>query len=169
MYDVTLFGNAARWAYKNIHIWGLPGVMVLAVLAAIQLKRRVRPRFGNIVLPAALAMVVLFYLAAFFRLPHEISYLIPILFICVYLMTCFYSSKVPYYLLAAAFLFNAFVRVDFLRIDYRTDVPGRVAKGANVELHVKRGVLLEDLQARADEEELMKTHAVISREKYEKP
>ena len=153
---------AGRFVFKNIFLWGVFGSLVLAGGGAAWLTRALRrgassrPPVGAGV-PASVLWAVWaglgYSLVLFFRLPLEVSYLLPVLFLGVFLLN--FAPRAPLFLalLLAAQVSYGLVSLELLQVRYsRSGFNGRAAEGARFSLHFDAGVVAKDLALRAEAE-----------------
>jgi len=148
--DWGLMGYVARFAYKNVFLWGLLPALLLAGGAAWAWRRRPRGGIEGRWLVSAGALIAVQELL-FLRVPLEISYLLPLLLVAVPLWVAWVRSRALTAALFALTLAYNVVSPDLLRIDYAGGVrarEGTEAVGGRVEPHLKAGVLLSDLRDR---------------------
>ncbi len=142
---------AGRFAYKNVYLWGLPGFLIvsLAAIAAIRRFRRApRPR-GAWIIAAGFAAAMLYLQALFLRLPLEVSYLLPVLFLGLAL-ACL-SPRAP--LLLGLLLLSHGVEgirsFDLIRVEYASHSFDAVhASGARFSPGFRPGPIIVDRKAR---------------------
>ncbi|MDB5048230.1 MAG: hypothetical protein JWO30_1301 [Fibrobacteres bacterium] len=156
----TLAAYAVRFVYKNVSLWGLPAFLVLAIAAgaAWVLRRRpvasadsAKPRAPIHPILWAVAAGILYAEALFFRLPLEIPYLLPVLFLGVFLINFAPRAASFLVLVAACQALQGVAQVDFIEKIYaRKSYESVEASGGRVRLHIGRGVVWEDLATRKD-------------------
>lgn len=167
----SLAAYAIRFVYKNAGLWGYPSFAVLAfawmagpIIRAFRGKERagsapsggcVKPiPQGEPPLPARpviwAAWAGFFYAEAlFFRLPLEINYLMPVLFLVVFLVNRAPRAKPVLAAIALLQAVQGLVQVDFIEKIYaRRSYESVEASGVRVRLHAGRGVVWEDAGTR---------------------
>lgn len=140
-------GYASRFLYRNASLWGLPACMALAAAAVHGLRsgRSQAPKTPAWPLWAAVA----FFEAVFLRLPLEVAYLLPVLFLGVALANRTAHAKALLIALAACHGLQNLAAPDLLD-------KGRVARSGGfletsplgLRPHFGPGVLIQDLRAR---------------------
>ncbi len=166
-YPVDFFGfegyahlseYAGRFAYKNLYLWGLfavPAVFAAMVSALWRARRRgggaePRRRVPRAVLWGLWAAIA-YTEVLFFRLPLEVSYLLPLLFPAVFLMNL--APRAPAFLavVLAGHLAYGVVSLDLLDIRYRVfGFNGREAESVRFGLSFGPGVVVRDLPLRSE-------------------
>ena len=150
-YDIGawgLAGSVARFAYKNVYLWGLPAALLLAA-GVVRAWRRRRPS-GTVDRRWLVAGGVLIAVQEllFARVPVEISYLLPVLLLAVPPWVAWVRSRGWAAALFALTLAYDVVSLDVLRVEYAGGARGRShteAVGGSVSPHLEAGVLLFDL------------------------
>jgi hypothetical protein len=154
-------GIIARFVYKNIYFWGLPGFLLLCAFLFQERASLVRKIAANPFQNAQAAKLI-FYGAflcvvynqiMFFRLPHEYGYLFPVLFSVVYwIATSEKVKKIQYLSLLIAFQIGYALVCNFDVIQtYQADVNPKTihSDAATVHFSIKEGVLIRDWQWRS--------------------
>ena len=143
----TLFGYVSRVIYKNIYLFGLLPFLFLAggLMWKFILQRAQLPWCAEIV--AGLA-IILVNEALFFKVPLEISYLVPLLFVVIPLVIYIWQPRriILYVLLELVVAYGFLVNPDFLDRKYSSD--GGEAIGAEVGLFLRPGVTIVDILRR---------------------
>lgn len=155
----TFSAYAARFVYKNVSLWGLPACVCLAAAAgSAWFGRRKRPegvdpagsRLGRAI-PWAAVLGILYAEALFFRLPLEINYLLPVLFLGIFLVNGASQAPVFLVLIALCHALQGVAQVEFIEKIYaRKSYESVEASGGRLRLHFARGVVREDLGARKE-------------------
>lgn len=149
-----------RYLFKNVFLWGLPAFLgLLAAAAAAWIVRRRAGGSGaeaSKLPPAVLAAVAaaaLYCQVLFLRLPLEVSYLIPFLFLAVFALGLAPRPRVfaGWVLLGHALIAVASPSLFEIRYD-RNSFNGRKASGVAFEPGLKPGVVVEDVLRRPDAE-----------------
>jgi hypothetical protein len=146
---------AARFVYKNIYLWGLPAFLFLITVIYIEiLKIKTNCTQSTLVdktIFYSLAVAFVLTEALFARLPHEIAYLFPVLFIVVYFLAALKRSHVYLTILILLHLMYGVINFDVLNIQYKQGVNPldfKEAVAAEPGFFVSRGVVIEDLTNR---------------------
>lgn len=141
--DWSFFGHFARFVYKNVYLMGfLTSIFILVSVIYISLKER---KFGEISFEMKLGIFILIlHEILFFKVPIEISYLLPILFVLVPLWVIIVRKNVVLILalLVLTVSYN-FIKVDVLT--FERDYVKLEAVDANTNISINAGVLLDDV------------------------
>lgn len=144
--DWSFFGHLSRFIYKNIYLLGLSGTIVLYSTLFYYLVRKRKIIFKSKELLFCMVLILLIQLS-FFKLPIEISYLLPVLFLLIPIWYYLINKKskliLAWTVLVLCFFFN-FINIDILEIDH----PGLEAVDAKIAIKLRKGVLLEDINNR---------------------
>jgi hypothetical protein len=149
-----LGGGMVRLAYKNAYLWGIPALALMAPLAVHFLRRFFKKeiaRDGQRKAAAVLWIASVFYLELlFFRLPHEISYLLPLLFLATPLFAFSpWSPRAYVRVMAGLFLLYGAVSVETVEKTYSHDTfDRREAASGRFRVFLKKGVVWDDLEQR---------------------
>ncbi|HLC17018.1 MAG TPA: hypothetical protein VJL89_12420, partial [Thermodesulfovibrionia bacterium] len=151
---------ASRFVYKNIYLWGLPAFLFLITVICIDISR-IKTRFTQYTLvekTISYSVAVAFVLteALFARLPHEIAYLFPVMFIVVCFLAVLKRSYLYLTMLILLHLMYGVVNFDVLNIQYKQGVNPldfKEAAAAETGFFVRRGVVIEDLANRKTAQE----------------
>jgi hypothetical protein len=166
-YD-TLREYLGRFIYKNIFLWGLPAFFVLAIAVIVALRRRLSFRrspstqsaqpaqssarnkpFGAKGVTWGVWAAVAYCLVLFFRLPLEISYQLPVLFLGLYLLNTIPWARLFVPCVIAGHILHALAAPDLFQIDYLPpSLDGKTALGARFHPNLRTGILVEDLRNR---------------------
>ena len=152
-------GNLVRWVYKNVYLWGLPSVILSGfVIAGASIKingslirgyvdslnQNFRQVFYLFVCVAIYTQVM------FLEMPHEVFYLIPMLF-CVAYFFAHFPIRFKIRIWGLFIILNivySFLSIDIIEIEYQYKdflrMP-RIAIGADFRPHLKKGILVEDV------------------------
>jgi hypothetical protein len=149
-----LEGGTARLVYKNAYLWGLPALALTAPLAIHFLRRFLKKEIvwdGQRKTAAVFWFASVLYLELlFFRLPHEISYLLPLLFLITPLFA--FSPWFPrayVRVMAGLFLLYGAVSIETVEKTYSHDTfDRREASSGRFRVFLKKGVVWEDLALR---------------------
>jgi hypothetical protein len=141
--DWSFFGHFARFVYKNVYLMGfLSSIFILLSVIYTFLKER---KLGEIsfVMKSGIFILILHEIL-FFKVPIEISYLLPILFVLIPLWVIIIRKNVALILvlLALTVSYN-FVKVDVLT--FERDYVKLEAIDANTNISINTGVLLDDV------------------------
>jgi hypothetical protein len=147
---------AGRFLYKNVMLWGLPVFGVVAAAAAgLVLNSGLSSGHARLSGPRArsvalwLAAAALYVELLFLRLPLEISYLLPFVFIVVTALNFTPRSRVFLGLVIAGSLVQGWIAPDLVRVRYaRNSLEVAEASGASLDPGFRRGPLLVDLSKR---------------------
>jgi hypothetical protein len=134
--------RVARFVYKNLSFWGLPGSIVLAVTLLLGRRRIWDRRRRGVVL--ACAAVVGAYEVLFLRFPLEPGYLLPVV-PAVLILLGMAAAEWPSALAAFAMTLAVYAAVNFNIA--RPDKPAR-ATGGSVGLWVEPGFVRADVRER---------------------
>jgi len=162
--DDTAGGNAgkiARYAYKNVYMWGLPTFLVLLVYF-VQERRFYWYQFCKFPLRHPTASKSIFHSVfwlfiynqlLFAKLPHQYQYLIPVLFCVVFLIALFpdfQKQVICFSLIAVLHLVYGVVNFDVIET-YQTGEQNTTihSDGAIFKPGVKEGILLRDYRWRS--------------------
>ena len=150
------FGQyAARFIYKNIYLWGLPTFIFLFIAFFVEFVN-IKKSFNLLTqqektIIYGLVMTFIFTEIMFARLPHEIAYLFPVLFIITYLMTYFKKNNLFLAFLIFLHIVYGIVNFDVLNIHYKSGVNQldfKEAVSAEAGFFIRKGVVLDDLEKR---------------------
>ena len=146
----TFVEYLARFVYKNIFLFGLVPFLTVAGFIVFSAGGRETGLRRNLAGLFALAAVLVNEIL-FFKVPAEISYLLPILFIATPLVVLLYSPSALFRTLVLAFtIFNGFVwKIDIQDITYeQVDVLGINAIAARPGIFFRKGVVVGDIMTR---------------------
>jgi hypothetical protein len=134
-----------RFIYKNVAIFGLIMFGFIYYRTLFFFKSIIHSNNNKI-----LIFITILYLIQeilFFKVPLEISYLIPNFILLVILYTLLEKNISFKYFLLFLSIFNLFINIDFLKIKH--DLGVTEAQSASIGLYFKKGVLIEDLTSRS--------------------
>ena len=141
--DWDYFGHFARFIYKNVYLMGfLSSIFILISVIYSSLKAK---KLGEISFEMKLGMFVLIiHEILFLKVPIEISYLLPVLFVSVPIWAIIVRKNtiLILVLLLLTVSYN-FVKVDVLTFD--RDYVKAEAVDANVGISMNAGVLVDDV------------------------
>ena len=145
----TFFGHLIRFVYKNICLFGLlPFIMLAGFILWRFFKRQVQIQLTPVFLTALLIIIACEVL--FFRVPCQISYLLPLIFVIVplWVFICRPGRIALCLLLALTVSYGFLVNVDMLDITYNK--AGTEAIAADVGIFLKPGVVIKDIKQRPE-------------------
>jgi hypothetical protein len=154
----SLFGYAARWAYKSLSLYGVLGtIIVAAIFVNLFVARR---REANILTSAdgtffmICVLVIAYHLVLFFYIPVRIEYLLPLLMGVAGIFVVRNVSSVLMVGLIIAELSYWFVNIDLLKIEHENDNPcaAVIALSATLEPHLTPGLLVPALTNNTNEQ-----------------
>lgn len=145
----------ARFIYKNIYMWGLPTFIFLLAVFIIELPS-IKKGFKQYnqkekTILYCLVLIFMYTELMFAKLPHEIAYLFPVLFIAAYFLTYFERSSLYLAVLIFLHILYCVVNFDVLNIQYKSGVNRldfKEAVSAEPGFFVRKGVVLDDLEKR---------------------
>jgi hypothetical protein len=144
--DWSFFGHLSRFVYKNIYLFGLIQFFLLVGVTVWSVaKKKVVFSFGPEII-AGLAIISV-HEVLFFKVPLEISYLLPLLFfaIPIFVLIVAPQKTALYVLLGFTVLYGFVINPDIL--DRRYNETGE-AIGANVGLFLRPGMVIADILER---------------------
>jgi hypothetical protein len=147
-----------RFVYKNVSLWGLPAFAVLLAAVGIAFIRR---RQAADALPApsgpartvtwAITLGILYAEILFLRLPLEIAYLLPVLFMVVFLLPKLSHAKFFLAAIALCHALQSVIQIDFLEKIYaRKSYESVEASGVRLRMNVGAGVVWGDIGTRKE-------------------
>ena len=141
--DWSFLGHFARFVYKNIYLTGfLSAIFILVTVIYTSLKEK---KLGEISFEMKLGIFILIlHEILFFKVPIEISYLLPVLFVLVPLWVIIVRKNIIFILvlLVLTVSYN-FVKVDVL--SFERDYVKLEAVDANTDISINAGVLVDDV------------------------
>lgn len=151
--DRDFFGLLSRFLYKNIYLFGL---FIVPILAFITVWKLIRSRLNfqyTKEVTTGVAIVIATEIL-FFKIPVEISYLLPILFVVIplFVLVCQPRQITMFIIIFLTFSYSFLVNLDVLDIK-REEYQGELVS-ADVGLFVRHGVVIDDLQHR-DESKIL--------------
>ncbi len=133
-----------RFAYKNIYFWGLPTVLLLAVLLVFVLKGSRNFKGTQMAIGLLSLWVIVSHQILFLRYPIELEYLLPTLpFWLILLGIGLSGRKQMLVILLVCVLFSNFVDINIAQ----PDTPS-AASDATFGVWLEKGYTLEDLHWR---------------------
>lgn len=145
--DWTFFGYLSRFVYKNIYLFGILPLIYISVMTTFKMVRNGLhfPLTTQVYIGVAILFVSELL---FFKIPCEISYLLPILFVVIPLFVhfCQPNQIAMYILVALTISYSFIVNPDFL--DRKYNISGEEAIGADIGLFMRRGVIIDDAMHR---------------------
>ncbi len=145
--NFTFFSILSRVVYKNLMLLGiLPLILIMTFL----LKHRYSPKISNVsILCVGISLSFIYYELLFFRLPHDIAYLLPVL-LMITIVIGFVLPSIPIMsLLVLLTLLNSFITLDPLKIDYNVKTREQIEAGsARIKPHFCIGAILNDIRNR---------------------
>ncbi len=147
MADFNWIDHLSRFVYKNIYLFGVLPVMVIVYgifQACIHCSFRV-PR--QIMVITGLLMVFIQELL-FFKIPLEMSYLLPLLFIIfpLWVLLADPGRAVKVMLLLTTLIYGFVFNIELLDIKYNAE--GTVAVSASVSPSIQPGAIIKDINKR---------------------
>ncbi len=141
----SLKGYIARFVYKNLYLWGLPGALALCVILPFILARHRVAFDRRWRQPLGLSLaVVAGYELLFLRYPIELGYLLPIVPFVLILLAIGLRDRFPLLLaFSAALVSYALVNINLAR----PNLPNQ-ASDAQFGLWIEPGYLVEDVSER---------------------
>jgi hypothetical protein len=143
----TFLGHLSRFLYKNIFLFGLFPFVVLmsSIVWKIIVTRSQLSLSGTGLMALA---IVLLHEVLFFKVPLEISYLLPLIFVIVpFWVFVFHPRKVALLaLLGLTIVYSFFINIDVLNIKYNAS--GTEAIAAKIGLFIRPGVVVNDVSRR---------------------
>jgi hypothetical protein len=147
MADFNWLDHLARFVYKNVYLFGVLPVMVIAyaIFSAIMHKSWSVPRH---VLVLAGVLMVLIQELLFFKIPLEMSYLLPLLFVLfpLWFLMARPAPILKNALLITTLLYGFVFNIELLDIKYNAE--GTVATSARVSPSIRQGVIIRDMDQR---------------------
>jgi hypothetical protein len=149
--DWTYFEHLSRLLYKNIYLFGLLPFLLLSGHTMLSIVQK------QIVLSPAILfglLIVIVHELLFLKIPLEISYLLPLLFVIVpcWVFVCKPKRIVIFGLLATTITYGFFAKLDILDIHYNK--AGNVAVAADIGMFLRPGLIINDIQRRPESEML---------------
>lgn len=143
----TFFGHLSRFIYKNIYLFGLPAALIVFPVFFYQVIKRNKIILSNKLLLFTLLLVIALQMA-FFKVPVEISYLMPMLFLlgpfCLYFFDASNRKTTSVIILLLSFIYN-FVNIQTLEFK-RNEFEAVDAKPG---MFFRQGKLLDDIYTRS--------------------
>jgi hypothetical protein len=150
----TFFGHLSRFIYKNIYLFGLlPFIFISAMITLKMVGRGLHFTYTTQIYTGLAILLVSEIL--FFKIPCEISYLLPLLFVVIplFVLLCQPRKITMYILVALSILYGFIVNLDFLDRKFNVIVGvGYEAIGADLGLFVRRGAVIDDVLLRKETE-----------------
>ncbi len=138
----TFIGHLFRFIYKNTYLFGLlPSLLILLSTVYFVLKKQWLPKHR--IVWYGLGIIVV-QEVLFFKIPYEISYLLPLLFVIIPIWTIFTRPKksLLILLLLLTILYN-FINIDVL--DKKYNETGTECIDAKIGLFFRPGILISDI------------------------
>jgi hypothetical protein len=150
-------GLLARWAYKDIYLYGVLGTAVVGTIGALLVVRAINgehrlSRAENTFERACLAFIV-FHLLLFLYIPVRVEYLFPVL---IAMAGIFLVRRVPSTLLIVLIIAEGsywFFSIDLLQLQRVDHAPCEPIHGVGAQFkpHISQGVLVGELTGKTDE------------------
>lgn len=150
--DWNLVEFLSRIIYKNIYLVGLLPFIFLVIIIA---RKIIKPGIKKPLTPEAYTGLIIIVLTEilFFKIPVEISYLLPLLIIFVPLSIFILNPQksILYILSGLTFLYSFVVNPDL--IDRKYNVEKTEAISAEAGLFIRRGAIIDDVMKREETKE----------------
>ncbi|MBN2181533.1 MAG: hypothetical protein JW715_06440 [Sedimentisphaerales bacterium] len=144
--DWNYFGHFARFIYKNIYLMGFFSTIFIFITIIYSLSKRKKLDAIPFVMKIGLFTLIIHEIL-FLKVPIEISYLLPILFVLVPIWAFMVRKNVVFIsiMLLLTVSYN-FVNVELLT--FERDYVKQEAVDANVDISINTGVLVDDIVKR---------------------
>ena len=156
----TIYEHFSRFIYKNIMLFGLIPFFIISFLLVYNIKKI---KFN--VATSFMLVIFLIHELMFLKIPLEISYLLPLIFIVFFTITHI-ASKKALFALSILVLLNNFITLDFLKVTYNET--GTEAINAKVGLFIEEGIVYQDIEKR-EEAYVKYKHNIISEKNVPSP
>jgi len=141
---------AARFIYKNFSLFSLLGsISIFTILIFGIFRKTIKLKFGLLI--SMILLMILLIELMFLKVPVEISYLLPILFVVIPVFYSMTKSKLSLYVLLFLTVVYNFLNVDILKIEYNEDRTEAI--NAETGLFIKPGIIIEDISRRKQSQE----------------
>ena len=147
--DWSFVGHLSRFIYKNIYLVGMWPFVLISTMTTLKMYR-LHLTFRREV-NAGLAILLAFEIL-FLKIPVEISYLIPVLFVVIplFVFFCRPSKIAMYILIALTFSYSFLIYPDFIEVKYNKPIENNTIVKAK--LFISRGVIINDVLKREQSE-----------------
>jgi hypothetical protein len=150
-------GLLARWAYKDIYLYGVLGTAIVGTIAGLVIVRALNGKYhlsrAEITFERACLAFIAFHLFLFLYIPVRVEYLFPVL---IAMTGVFLIRSVPSILLIALIVAEGsywFFSIDVLQLQRVDHAPCEAIHGVGAQFkpHISEGVLVAELTGKTDE------------------
>ncbi|WP_157736171.1 hypothetical protein [Granulosicoccus antarcticus] len=152
----------ARFIYKNIALFGMiTSIFIYLSFFYYITTQKIHTDHSKLFYFAVCAFII--EEALFLKIPLEISYLLPAVFLLLPLYIHVTKSSFFGYILLFLSIFYNFINIDFLKMEYTMENPKatdmKEATGAKIGLFIKQGAVYNDIKTRkASQDEYFNTN-----------